>query len=69
MGSGEEITTEVFGDYTVSIQLVSPASGDERAMDDSNRWYGFVSIQLVSPASGDGKIADASVNKIPFPFN
>jgi len=36
----------------VSIQLVSPASGDEEFVEDLHRRK-MVSIQLVSPASGD----------------
>ena len=36
----------------VSIQLVSPASGDFSSVESS--LLGGVSIQLVSPASGDG---------------
>jgi len=37
----------------VSIQLVSPASGDGSCKSESNGRSHFVSIQLVSPASGD----------------
>jgi len=37
---------------SVSIQLVSPASGDARTKI-SHSWEVKVSIQLVSPASGD----------------
>ena len=41
---------------TVSIQLVSPASGDnEEFAYQAKRWDKNVSIQLVSPASGDKK--------------
>ena len=39
--------------YKVSIQLVSPASGDPRWYGDSRGDSYPVSIQLVSPASGD----------------
>ncbi len=58
--------------YYVSIQLVSPASGDSKpeeiSADLSNQ---RVSIQLVSPASGDEKAANESLvlNAIEFPFN
>jgi len=37
----------------VSIQLVSPASGDRNVVDASVEDALAVSIQLVSPASGD----------------
>ena len=37
----------------VSIQLVSPASGESRTPGNAVRWGGKVSIQLVSPASGE----------------
>jgi len=37
----------------VSIQLVSPASGDKKNPTSSLRRKPWVSIQLVSPASGD----------------
>ncbi len=37
----------------VSIQLISPASGDNRFPREGGA-YGYVSIQLISPASGDG---------------
>ena len=36
----------------VSIQLVSPASGDKMSLSEAEDRY-KVSIQLVSPASGD----------------
>ena len=38
---------------TVSIQLVSPASGDSGSHCLGSNYSGPVSIQLVSPASGD----------------
>jgi len=38
---------------SVSIQLVSPASGDLSVGLNSKSAYDPVSIQLVSPASGD----------------
>ena len=57
----------------VSIQLVSPASGD---CDRSHSgWFGIggVSIQLVSPASGDGLVPVVDEEVDPqdeeFPFN
>jgi len=37
----------------VSIQLVSPASGDSIRLERVKKTGGLVSIQLVSPASGD----------------
>ena len=54
----------------VSIQLMSPASGD--IIEDLQQVKRFVvSIQLMSPASGDSlKIAwDASLPIHEFPFN
>jgi len=39
--------------YDVSIQLVSPASGDFLGITDPKTLSTAVSIQLVSPASGD----------------
>ena len=46
----------------VSIQLVSPASGDPRFGSDFVE-YDSVSIQLVSPASGDGVILSLTYYK------
>jgi len=45
---------------TVSIQLVSPASGENRLRNNHRGKSPFVSIQLVSPASGEAKIAAIS---------
>ncbi len=39
--------------YKVSIQLVSPASGDGTPEEIGDRIIEEISIQLVSPASGD----------------
>ncbi len=54
----------------VSIQLVSPASGDILSASGSMK-ITPVSIQLVSPASGDKGNTIKSILKgnIPFPFN
>jgi len=54
----------------VSIQLVSPASGDGAKTLRPLRWTKPVSIQLVSPASGDAETAKLKVElKELFPFN
>jgi len=45
----------------VSIQLVSPASGDKADKSCSRRVH-EVSIQLVSPASGDGRMVNRSAS-------
>jgi len=39
----------------VSIQLMSPASGDYHGYTTTDCSSNLVSIQLMSPASGDGK--------------
>jgi len=53
----------------VSIQLVSPASGD-RATDSARNGESGVSIQLVSPASGDYvTFANEKADILLFPFN
>jgi hypothetical protein len=51
----------------VSIQLMSPASGD-RSNLSLDAILGFVSIQLMSPASGDllEKIRTAVLQAFPF---
>ena len=41
----------------VSIQLMSPASGDASSLAISMGYPGQVSIQLMSPASGDSSYA------------
>ncbi len=52
----------------VSIQLMSPASGD--AVDRHQTVTAFlVSIQLMSPASGDSLFLNKSVSIPMFPFN
>ena len=54
----------------VSIQLVSPASGDEDLGKlEAGRCRGRVSIQLVSPASGDSDLALDPTKPAAFPFN
>jgi len=52
----------------VSIQLVSPASGDKRRRLVSPRQMP-VSIQLVSPASGDNIMKTNKLTLLLFPFN
>jgi len=52
----------------VSIQLVSPASGDEE-VSGHERAFRWVSIQLVSPASGDGSEWTRTGFSMGFPFN
>ena len=66
---GNEVVSCYHAD-DVSIQLMSPASGDVLA----KRWTagtGAVSIQLMSPASGDCELLNGSWKPIPtkFPFN
>ena len=56
----------------VSIQLVSPASGDiESISSRGDLWKNplFVSIQLVSPASGDFQVSVNMCKSYRFPFN
>jgi len=52
----------------VSIQLVSPASGDEDKVTVLN-YEANVSIQLVSPASGDCLPTVLGICPVRFPFN
>ena len=60
-------------EFCVSIQLVSPASGERGAAARGGRPgadHPPVSIQLVSPASGEGLCArEAEVRAGGFPFN
>ena len=54
----------------VSIQLVSPASGDFSSNCTIGSRSGLVSIQLVSPASGDGSGKSVlEMALLEFPFN
>ena len=54
----------------VSIQLVSPASGDRSQANEPPSAFRAVSIQLVSPASGDlGWNKGAVFLYDGFPFN
>jgi len=55
-------------DSEVSIQLVSPASGDTKS-SMSNPAPPQVSIQLVSPASGDLRVICKVPSHHVFPFN
>ena len=41
------------GEFMVSIQLISPASGEEHKIMANFNLVRFVSIQLISPASGE----------------
>jgi hypothetical protein len=53
--SGDQVTDEIsvnLAFITVSIQLMSPASGDSSLSKTQKRDL-IVSIQLMSPASGD----------------
>ncbi len=53
--------------HTVSIQLMSPASGDNNWTWLAGVWGDFtVSIQLMSPASGDNLefLTDGEINKL-----
>ncbi len=55
----------------VSIQLMSPASGDNTKYNSWNK-KGNVSIQLMSPASGDlneVQVRLMEIREIMFPFN
>ena len=54
----------------VSIQLMSPASGDAK-MTAQEIYDSYVSIQLMSPASGDVKEESKEVKEEvkEFPFN
>jgi hypothetical protein len=54
--------------WLVSIQLVSPASGEsnENETIESRTFPGIVSIQLVSPASGEVIFAIAVFGKLGF---
>ncbi len=54
--------------YGVSIQLVSPASGDV-GRGSTDTLYSWVSIQLVSPASGDLNYGGGITVQVKFPFN
>ena len=45
----------------VSIQLISPASGDPPSRLSALRLSSSVSIQLISPASGDNKQAKTNI--------
>ena len=71
MGSNKNLD---YGGYKikVSIQLVSPASGEtfSHRLSVEVSFFG-VSIQLVSPASGENRKNAATVGKgvIQFPFN
>ena len=57
MGSVQEQIDRFYRDY-VSIQLVSPASGEYKQFPILLQ-FDYVSIQLVSPASGETCIKDA----------
>jgi len=43
------------GNFNVSIQLVSPASGELLLQEELSQVDTDVSIQLVSPTSGEGE--------------
>jgi len=69
------LSAAVWGNFVtvncVSIQLISPASGDHLFWVDLGvKRYYLVSIQLISPASGD---SDGESGSAPaswwFPFN
>ncbi len=54
----------------VSIQLMSPASGNNTASTYDSSHKGRVSIQLMSPASGnDGGFTLKIDHVLEFPFN
>ncbi len=54
----------------VSIQLMSPASGDALSLFLNPKEVRNVSIQLMSPASGDSINVDPIIGlNISFPFN
>jgi hypothetical protein len=56
VGTDLKAILEALGHETkVSIQLMSPASGDIGKADEIARYAGAVSIQLMSPASGDAR--------------
>ena len=56
--------------FHVSIQLMSPASGDESiAQNEVIIKTHVVSIQLMSPASGDRAINRGRIHRTGFPFN
>ena len=69
--SGDKCTL-IWGsnERTVSIQLMSPASGDLTEEDRKWRESPLVSIQLMSPASGDVLNVEGTWSgKQMFPFN
>ena len=49
----ETITKQELANLKVSIQLMSPASGDPDNLQAAAKFDWEVSIQLMSPASGD----------------
>ena len=62
MGSGHPSTTTSEHPREVSIQLVSPASGEKTSIRLQWPKHGFpVSIQLVSPASGEPVVTEPEV--------
>ena len=54
--------------YFVSIQLISPASGDDFNSAELAIAI-LVSIQLISPASGDHRVSHLPAFVLSFPFN
>ncbi len=70
MGTIYNISAYFEQKYGVSIQLISPASGDFGLMYFKLIGGIMVSIQLISPASGDIRSKfDFVVSDILFPFN
>ena len=66
---GTFITLEMIAASEVSIQLMSPASGDTSITTLGQR-LSMVSIQLMSPASGDSNLSDEALQHfLTFPFN
>ena len=64
-----QILSQAITSCKVSIQLVSPASGDPETLAANDVLVLDVSIQLVSPASGDEcAVGDGAISN-PFPFN
>ena len=67
MGTSKSFSSR-FCIVCVSIQLVSPASGD-KVVETTVVLNEEVSIQLVSPASGDDAQNKGQTSSYLFPFN
>ena len=65
-----EVLAAILAAREVSIQLISPASGEYQPEEVIKALSELVSIQLISPASGEpDSVVDKWRNAKAFPFN